>query len=383
MHIPAAGRSTRSAVLSRLLATVLLSAAAGTACCTAAPSTRATPLPTVDGVPVYQWYLRTEDDVAHYVAEFGPRAASTPTVVVLHGGWGAEHSYLLPALLPMANEFRVVMYDQRGSLRTPVTPPAQISYAALVDDLEQLRQRLGLDKLTLLAHSMGNHLAYGYLLKHPDRVAGLVLVGPTTPAPFGEAKPGFLADVWPDFSEADAQAIADRQREYDRGVFRRAVRIAADEGLVPAELGDVQPGTPGVREAFDAAISTDQQKTDWWRIQFTCVNTFDGRNWRTMIGGQSFYSPAAGQAVLEDPQYQAAIPQYWQALKAFRGPVRVIIGTHDYVDLGPTMWPKLITPLSDARLTVINNAGHSLWMDNPRAVDVALRSALREATGTR
>ena len=137
--------------------------------------------PTEEGVPVRQWYMRTTDadgaKVRHYIAEFGTEAKPGNTVIVLHGGWGAEHSYLVPAIRPLADSYRFVLYDQRGSLRTPVTPPAKITYSALVEDLEQLRQRLGLEKITLMAHSMGNHLAYGYLRAHPERVAGLILVG--------------------------------------------------------------------------------------------------------------------------------------------------------------------------------------------------------------
>lgn len=373
------GRATRACGAAALLTAATLGAGG----CSSTPRGGATPLPTETGVPVNQWYMRTQDEVVHYVAEYGREAKPGNVAIVLHGGWGAEHSYLLPAVLPLADEFRLAMYDQRGSLRSPVRPPARVSYAALVEDLDQLRQRLGLEKVTLVAHSMGNHLAYAYLRAHPDRVAGLVLVGATTPAPFGEARPAFLADVWPDFSDADAEALAARQREFDRSIFDRAVRIAADEGIVPDEFRNARPGEPGLSEKFEAATSTDQAATAWWRVQFTCVNTFGGRNWRQMGGGQVFYSGEAGQAVLEDPDYQAATPEFWGALKSFDGPVRVIIGTHDYVDLGPTMWPRLTRALKHGRLTVIPNSGHSIWMDEPRAFEAALRKALRDTAGTR
>ncbi|MBY0114408.1 MAG: alpha/beta hydrolase [Phycisphaerales bacterium] len=338
-----------------------------------------TPLPTDAGVPVKQWYMNTEDEVVHYVAEYGTETKPGNVVVVLHGGWGAEHSYLLPAIRPLADEYKFVLYDQRGSLRSPVRPPAKITYAALVEDLEQLRQRLGLEKITLMAHSMGNHLAYGYLRAHPERVAGLVLVGATVPAPFGEQRPAFLSDVWPDFADADAEAIAARQKHFDDGILKRTLRIAADEGIIPIEAASATPETVksfGLQEI----IKTDQQKTDWWRIQFTCVNTHNGRNWREMLGGQVFYNGEAGQAVLEDPEYQAATRDFWRALRSFTGPIRVIIGTDDYVDLGPTMWPRLVAHLPTAKLDAIPNAGHSIWMDEPKRFRRSLRAALGATT---
>jgi pimeloyl-ACP methyl ester carboxylesterase len=57
-------------------------------------------------------------------------------VIVLHGGWGAEHSYLLPAVRPLADTYRFVLYDQRGELQTPLVPPAKITYQSLVEDME-------------------------------------------------------------------------------------------------------------------------------------------------------------------------------------------------------------------------------------------------------
>jgi len=342
--------------------------------------------PTEEGVPVRQWYMRTTDadgaTVRHYIAEYGTEAKPGNTVIVLHGGWGAEHSYLVPAIRPLADTYRFVLYDQRGSLRTPVSPPAKISYTALVEDLEQLRQRLGLEKITLMAHSMGNHLAYGYLRAHPERVAGLILVGAVTPAAFGDERPPFLDDVWPDFAETDAVANAERLKTFERDWQRRFGQIAVAEGLLPEDW-TTRHGFESDRELARRYSWTDRDRTMAWRITFTAVNTYSGRNWRHMLGGMVYYNEDVAGAVLNDPEYGKAIKEVWPALKAFRGPVRVIIGTHDYVDLGPTFWPKLVTKLPNARLDTIPNAGHSIWMDEPAAFTQSLRTALEETAGGR
>ena len=179
--------------------------------------------------------------LAHYILEYGVEAKPGNTVIVLHGGWGAEHSYLLPAVRPLADTYRFVLYDQRGSLRTPLVPPPKITYQSLVEDLEQLRLRLGLEKITLLAHSMGNHLAYGYLRAHPERVAGLILVGAVSPASLGNEKPAFLKDVWPEFSDADAAAIATRKQTWTRDWSDRCLNIAINEGLIPKDWAVKHP----------------------------------------------------------------------------------------------------------------------------------------------
>ena len=351
-----------------------------------APQVRAAPpsWPTEEGAPVRQWYMKTTDAdgarLRHYIAEYGTEAKPGNTVIVIHGGFGADHSYLVPAIRPLADRYRFVLYDQRGSLRTPVDTPDRISYSALIEDLDQLRQRLGLETVTLMAHSMGNHLAYGYLRAHPERVAGLILVGAVPPSEFGDEKPGFLRDVWRDFSKTDAEAIAERTANWNRERNERGIAIAVEEGLIPKDWAVRHPleTDPDLQALY---VKTDQQQTDFWRIFFATANTYSGRNWRQMQGGMVYFNDAVAGAVIGDPAYQTAIQEFWPALKAFKGPVRVIIGSYDYVDLGPTYWPRLVKAIPDARLDTIRNAGHYIWMDEPTAFTQSLRTALEETSG--
>lgn len=376
-----------------LVGIVLIQAVVGCASHPNPPATAATgkptPFPTEDGVPVNQWYMNTKDadgtKLQHYIAEYGIESKPANTIIVLHGGWGAEHSYLVPAIKPLADEYRFVLYDQRGSLRSPAVPPAKITYDALVEDLDQLRQRLGLEKVTLMAHSMGNMLAYGYLRAHPERVAGLGPILPghgngTEEAP--RMVPLCVSDVWPDFSKADSDAMVDRMEKWRRDYNDRWARIAVAEGLIPADWAAQNAADPDP-DLNALYIKTDQQRTMSWRIIFTVTNTYSGRNWRETLGGMVFYNPAVAESIFAEPDYFSQVDAAWSALKAFRGPVRVIIGTHDYVDLGPTFWPRMVAAMPNARLDTIQNAGHSIWMDEPAAFNRSLRSALEATTAGR
>ena len=99
-----------------------------------------------------------------------------------------------------------------------------------------------------------------------------------------------------------------------------------------------------------------------------------------MQGGQVFYAPEVAAAVLSDPEYGEAQARFLPDLLRFDGPVRAVIGTCDYVDLGPSVWPALVPQLADGELSVVDGAGHSLWMDRPDAFAAALRAALDAAT---
>ena len=130
-----------------------------------------------------EWYLPVGDGCKLFVQEFGQ---GPETIVMLHGGWGAEHSYLLDSMKGFDEHYHLVFYDQRGSRLSPC-PADKISVQAHVDDLEKLRIALGFDRLNLVAHSMGTFLAMDFLQQHPDRVKGLVLMGSLPPVSRGTA----------------------------------------------------------------------------------------------------------------------------------------------------------------------------------------------------
>jgi len=107
---------------------------------------------------------------------FTRRAGTGPSVVVLHGGPGAHHDYLLPQYDLLARGRTLLYYDQRGGGRSPVSRETPVGWREHVADLDALRSHWALDQLTLLAYSWGGLLALLYALEHPDRVARLALV---------------------------------------------------------------------------------------------------------------------------------------------------------------------------------------------------------------
>jgi proline iminopeptidase len=81
-------------------------------------------------------------------------------IIVIHGGPGMDHGSLSADLVPLERRHRLIYYDQRGGGRS--TLPADTSLLTIehhVDDLEALRKQLGLEKVTLLAHSFGPAIA--------------------------------------------------------------------------------------------------------------------------------------------------------------------------------------------------------------------------------
>jgi proline iminopeptidase len=111
---------------------------------------------------------------------FTRRIGAGPLVVVLHGGPGAHHDYLLPQFDRLATGRELFYYDQRGGGRSPVAREIPVGWREHVADLEAIRGQLGLDRLTICGYSWGGLLAVLYYLEHPERVERLGLVSPAS-----------------------------------------------------------------------------------------------------------------------------------------------------------------------------------------------------------
>jgi proline iminopeptidase len=98
--------------------------------------------------------------------------------VVLHGGPGADHGYLLPGFDLLADGRELIYYDQRGGGRSPVSRDTPVGWQEHVADLEALRGLWGLERLAIVGYSWGGLLAQLYAIQHTSRVERLALVCP-------------------------------------------------------------------------------------------------------------------------------------------------------------------------------------------------------------
>ena len=98
-------------------------------------------------------------------------------VVILHGGPGGAINPTMRRFFDPAR-WRMALFDQRGCGRS--RPNASLddnTTWSLVDDIERLREHLGVEKWTVFGGSWGSTLALAYAIKHPQRVEALILRG--------------------------------------------------------------------------------------------------------------------------------------------------------------------------------------------------------------
>ncbi len=103
-------------------------------------------------------------------------------MIVIHGGPGMDHNYLRPGLDVLGSSHTLIYYDQRGTGRsTAELDSTGINFDAFVQDVDELRQVLGYDKVTVLAHSFGALIGLEYARLHPDHCRALILMDPVEP----------------------------------------------------------------------------------------------------------------------------------------------------------------------------------------------------------
>lgn len=100
--------------------------------------------------------------------------ADAPVIYAHHGAPGlGTHATPKRAFAPMADAFRVVTWDARGSGASDAVPP--YTHAQWVSDWDALRAHLGDETIVVKGGSYGGYVALEYTLAHPERVRALVL----------------------------------------------------------------------------------------------------------------------------------------------------------------------------------------------------------------
>ena len=106
----------------------------------------------------------------------GPRMVEKPVAFVIHGGPGGEHSGFKPALDPLTERMQLVYFDHRGQGRSARGPKESYTLDNNVEDMEALREYLGLDKIVLIGVSYGGMVALTYATRYPNHVSHLIAV---------------------------------------------------------------------------------------------------------------------------------------------------------------------------------------------------------------
>jgi esterase len=171
------------------------------------------------------------------------RYGDGPPLIVLHGLFGSRANWhgISRAL---AGEFEVIAVDQRNHGSSPHT--AEMSYAAMADDLRELMTHEGIERAHLLGHSMGGKTAMQFALTHGDRVDHLIVV-----------------DIAPRAYPPHHDELLDAMCDLDLG----AATTRADLDAMLAQRIDSAP----VRQFLLTNVTRDDEGRFGWRINLPVI----------------------------------------------------------------------------------------------------------------
>jgi proline iminopeptidase len=284
----------------------------------------------------------TSTPVPLYWAAYGPPGA--PRLLVLHGGPGAHHDYLLPQMLRLADRFELVFYDQRGGGRSRTDDRAPITWRTHVADLALVVRELGLEPLSLVGYSWGGLLALLY--------ATAAFGAADTPLAVGAPQPVRMALIDP---APVTRALRDVfERELARRQKSEVVRALRAE-LAASGLRERDPEAYRQR-AFELSVAGYFAHPE---------RAHDLTPFRVLARVQ--------QSVWESLGDFDLVPR----LAHVPTPTLIVHGREDPIPLASS--EAAVHAMPHARLVVLDDSGHVPYVEAPEALFDALRSFL-EAT---
>jgi proline iminopeptidase len=191
----------------------------------------------------------TNTSVPLYWVKYGPAGRSP--LLVLHGGPGADHAYLLPQMLELANDHELLLYDQRGGGQSKTDDRTPITWQTHVQDLDAALDQLPVEPLVIVGYSWGALLAMLFAI---EAAAGRTRHRPTRlalidPAPVNRALRQVFETEFarrqadPVVAQLRADLAASGLRESDPAAYRQRTFELSVAGYFadPAAAHDLTP----------------------------------------------------------------------------------------------------------------------------------------------
>lgn len=257
-----------------------------------------------------------------------------PTLILLHGGPGMDHSSLRPYFGQFADICQVIYIDHRGNGRSDRQPQSGWNLAQWGDDVYDFCRALEIENPVVMGQSFGGFVAIAYAIRHPEHPGKLILSS----------------------TAAQGQAHVDRSIE----LFRRR------GGDAIAEMA---------RHALKVGYDSPEFAAKW------------------MVEAMPYYSTKA----TPDPDARARAVMTAKVLMDFLGPGGEGLSFDMLADLEKIQCPTLVLGGEEDPITPIEasediaaaiprqwvqferfaDAGHGVFRDEPRAYDVIRRFLLQ------
>lgn len=260
-------------------------------------------------------------------------------LVFVHGFGNEAHVWddLAPAVAPY---YRTLAFDLRGHGDSDRDPEARYDYDFHLADLEAASAALGVERLVLVGHSLGGRIAMLFAGRHPERMAGLVIV-----------------DSAP---ELDPRGTVRIQLDLQRGGAGEA------PGGGPSFASEAEYRELLVRN-YPAAGREQLHRLARHGLRARPDGRFEPKLDPAWFRGRQ----GAGEAEMREREARIT-RELWEALARVPCPTLVLRGAASDVVSADVADRMAEDVLAQGRLVVVPRAGHSVMVDNPDACRDAL-----------
>lgn len=250
----------------------------------------------------------------------GNQMREKPVAFLIHGGPGADHSSYKPTFSALSDKMQLVYFDHRGQGRSARGDKSKYTLDENVEDMEALRQHLGLGKIVAIGGSYGGMVALTYATRYPQNLSHLIVIATV-----------------PDFR-----------------FLKRAQEILKERGT-PEQIAIA-------RVLWNGNFESEEQLGEYFRIMHPLYSyTADPAKTvksRTILSidaiNQAFGGFLRSYNVL-DQLYKITVPTL------------VIAGRHDWI-CPPEFSEEIANAIPNADLRIFENSSHLIRVDEPDAL---------------
>lgn len=258
-------------------------------------------------------------------------------LLIIHGGPGLNHAYLEKGLTPLAKDYQLIFYDQRGcGQSSKELDSTSVSLDIFIEDIESLRKEFQIKKLNLLAHSWGGLLAMKYTVKYPENIKSLILSNSVSASTEIDGKA--------------SQLMVERFTEEDNA---KRLEIFQSESFKNREIGTIESlmklgfkqqfHNPALVDSLKLSLNSDYMKTNQL-LQYL------GKD----LSGYDFYSE----------------------LNSITASTLLVYGSYD--PLTNFAGTSLNEAIPNSTFQVIDKSGHFPFIEQPEEFEGLVQSFLRK-----
>ena len=236
----------------------------------------------------------------------------------------------------LRKHLRLIFMDHRGMAPSPgQVDTSEFELDKIVDDIEILRQQLGLGRVMVIGHSGQSYMALEYGKKYPDNTSHVVMIG-----------------IAPDLSSQNAE-LAEKNFQN----MANADRLAAEKENMRAIPEEKLRGLPP-DEAFITGYIRNAARI-WYNPRYDCTPLWEG-----VKINMDMFEYVWGKLFAEI--------DITKGLEDFHCPVFLALGRYDFIVAPPSSWDPVKSKFKNLTVRIFEKSGHTPQFEEPDLFDEEL-----------